>query len=117
MASMEPLTEVARYNLQVTESLGLFIQEMRHSGVSMDSGTSPEGDLAIRKISGFIFPSGNWSVLASFLKGLAGPESPSGNLSPMGTVKTRHDLEKMQQVKCYSSASVQSPIGHGSLSY
>jgi len=57
-------------------------------------------------ISGFIFPGGNWAVLASFLKGLASPESPSGNLSPMGTVKTSHDLEKMQQVESHSSARV-----------
>lgn len=50
-------------------------------------------------VSGFRVPGGNWLVLASFLKGSAGPESPSGKLSPMGTVKTSHDLEKIQQVK------------------
>lgn len=61
----------------------------------MDPGTSSDGDLAISMVSGFIFSGGNWAVLASFLKGLAGPESPSGNLSPTGTVKTSHDLEKM----------------------
>lgn len=77
---------------------------MTYSGVSMDSGTSPEDDLATSMISGFIFPGANCLGLASFLKGLAGPESPSGNLSPMGTVKTSHDLEKMQQVN--SSADV-----------
>lgn len=61
-----------------------------------------------------MFSGGNWSVLVSFLKGLAGSESPSGNLAPMGAVKTSHDPEKMQ-VKCHPSPSVQSPTGHWSL--
>lgn len=61
-------------------------------------------------ISGFMFSGGKWSVSASFLKDLAGSESPSGNLTPMGAVKTNHDLEKMQ-VKCHFSPSVQSPNG------
>ena len=68
-------------------------------------------------ISGFVFPGGNESVLASFLKDLAGPESLSGNLSSTGAVKISHDLEKMQQVKYHSSPSVQTPIGHWYLFY
>lgn len=79
---------------------------MRYTGVSTDSGTRSEGDLATSVISGFKFPVGNWAVLAFFLKGLAGPESPSGNLSPTGTAKISHDLEKMQQIERHSSASV-----------
>lgn len=64
-------------------------------------------------ISGFMFSGGSCSVLA-FLKGMAGSESPSGNLAPMGDAKTSHDLEKMQ-VKCHPSLGVQSPTEHWSL--
>lgn len=64
---------------------------------------------------------GWWKLISLSLlspgESLAGPESSSGNLSPIGTVKTSHDLEKMQQIKCCSSPEVQSHIRHWSLFY
>lgn len=94
-----------------------FIQIRGLQGVSMDSGPIPQGDRASGILSGFMFSGGNWSVSASFLKGLAGPQSPSGNLAPMGAGKASHDLEKMQPVKWHSSPSGLSSIGHRSLFY
>lgn len=84
------------------------IQFGGHSQVSLDSGPSPECNLlaGMSQVS-YCWVGGNWSVLTSFLKGLAGPKSPSGSLSPMGTVKTSHDLEKnvASQMLFFSSCS------------
>lgn len=112
--------EICKYRSQHPWARSVWGSWRGQGWVSLDSGwskTSPVGDVAVATDCRFHIPSENESVLASFLKGLAGPESLSGNLSSMGATKISQDLDKMQQVKCHSSPSVRSPTGPWSLFY
>ena len=95
------LNRMSHWNDQMkSASINHSIPGSSHSGISSDSRTCPVGDRATSSDLRFHSPGWKLVISASFLKGLAW-ESPSENLSPMGNVKPRHNLERMQWVKCY----------------